>query len=184
MLVFRDGGNLGDGASADYPNRAVKLVSRDARQLAASAGAILELGPGNGLRVDLRRTVSPEARAGLHALGLTGPFAIVTPCNPRGEPVGDAANAARWEGLRRELLAEAIPAIPADGVSPDGTHREPGFAVPLGRGAAVALAIRWDQLALYWFDGEAFWVLPALASHPPLRLPADDVESGGGGSTR
>ena len=30
---------------------------------------------------------------------------------------------------------------------------------------------RLEQLALFWFDGETFWLLPAEASQSPTRLP-------------
>lgn len=140
------------------------------------ARTVLELGRRPPLRIDLRAPVGPAAAARLRALGLRGTFAVVTPCNPFGRPAGPAANADRLAALRDELAAGGVHPVPADGVSPDGEHREPGFALDLPAGESTALARRWDQLALYWFDGEAFWILPALAEHPPVRLPIDGVE--------
>src|SRR6266705_436020 len=36
---------------------------------------------------------------------------------------------------------------------------------------AVKLARSLEQSALFWFDGEAFWVIPVLAAGEALRLP-------------
>jgi len=58
-----------------------------------------------------------------------------------------------------------------DGVSPDGRYRESCVAVVLPRDEAVALASRLEQLALFWYDGRDFWLLPAEADGEPRRLP-------------
>jgi hypothetical protein len=36
---------------------------------------------------------------------------------------------------------------------------------------AVALARSLNQSALFWFDGEAFWVVPVLVAEEAVRLP-------------
>jgi hypothetical protein len=41
----------------------------------------------------------------------------------------------------------------------------------MSRSDAAALARELEQLALYWFDGEAFWIDGALATKAPQRLP-------------
>ena len=41
----------------------------------------------------------------------------------------------------------------------------------MAREEAVALARRFGQLALFWYDGWAFWLLPALAEKTVQRLP-------------
>jgi hypothetical protein len=60
-------------------------------------------------------------------------------------------------------------------LSPDRTHVEEGVALALAVEDVEALARVWDQSAIYWWDGEAFWVRGALTQAPPWRLP------GGGG---
>ncbi|MGH7129714.1 MAG: DUF3293 domain-containing protein, partial [Planctomycetaceae bacterium] len=53
---------------------------------------------------------------------------MITACNPFGRHASDAENARRNDALTRVLEESSIAAVPADGVSPDRTHREPGYA--------------------------------------------------------
>jgi hypothetical protein len=48
---------------------------------------------------------------------------------------------------------------PADGVSPDGTHREDGLAVWVSEAEARSIAHDFDQLAYFWFDSHRVWMV-------------------------
>jgi hypothetical protein len=61
---------------------------------------------------------------------------------------------------------------PVTGASPDGVHREEGFAVWVSRDRARDLAARYEQTAFFWFDGQEFWVVPTSVDFPAVRLPA------------
>lgn len=148
----------------------------------AYANTVLEFDGRAALRIDLRRPLAPEDRRGLAMIGLDGPFAVLTAENPCGEHTEDART--EGEERRREernerrtsrLVAELISANLAyrrvDGVAAEGGYRERCVAVPLPRDEAVELARRFEQLALFWFDGDAFWLLPAEADAAPRRLP-------------
>ena len=142
---------------------------------------ILEFdGPG-GLRVDLRRRLDDTQRTALAALGL-GPFGVFTAENPEGahaedEPTPDAEaerareNARRMQRLLDTLDREGIRHARVDGVAPDGDYREHCVAIAVERDRAVAMAERFDQLALFWFDGRDFWLLPAEADQDARQLP-------------
>jgi len=121
--------------------------------------------------VDLRLPVSDELRSLLAKLGLGASFAIVTPCDPRGRRSPAWLNLVRYVRTRLLLRSRKLRFLPADGASPDSRHRERGFAIAIGRADAGSLARELEQLALYWFDGEAFWIDGALAERPPQRLP-------------
>lgn len=123
------------------------------------------------LEIDLARPVSPEQRAALAAAGLPGTFGLVTPCNPRGHPVDEATNAARLATFHAALGEAGARWIRVDGLSPDRAHAEEGVALSWPVGEVEALARAWDQSAIYWWDGEAFWVRGALTHAPPWRLP-------------
>ena len=125
-----------------------------------------------GLRLDLRRSVGEAERKELRRLGLSGPFSVVTACNPLGQLLEPASNrrlaaqlaavvATHWPGARR-----------ADGVSPDGSHSEAGWAVPGPLEPARALAARFFQRALFWYDDDHFHIVPVLARGPMLTLPS------------
>jgi len=121
--------------------------------------------------IDLRQPVKPEQRQGLCALGLTGPFAVLTAYNPTGRPSDHATNRRRTESLRQRLAARTEMVVPTQGGSPDGAHQEPGFAVMLAKEEAVAIGKEFDQSAMFWWDGIQFWLVPALVDEAPLVLP-------------
>ncbi|HEU5220352.1 MAG TPA: DUF3293 domain-containing protein [Gemmatimonadales bacterium] len=127
--------------------------------------------PDAGLRIDLRRPVPPEAIRALAGLGLTGPFAVVTACEPLGQRLEDAANS-RLTTVLTSLVLERYPSARlAHGISPDGSHTERGWAIPAPVDEVRTLAARFLQDAIFWFDGKVFSILPVLAPHQPLQLP-------------
>lgn len=138
------------------------------------------------LVVDLRAPVPPDAVAALRALGLDGSFAVLTAENPEGENAEDEdspreeARAERENARRTRTLAAALDGagvrwVPVTGTAPDGAYPERCAAVRMGRDEARRLAVAERQLALFWWDGAAFWLLPAAADGAPERLPAAGV---------
>ena len=149
----------------------------------AYRNTILEFEATPPLRIDLRERVTGDARAALARLGLGAAFGVFTAENPVGENAEDApsahaelakerANERREGALERDLRDRGVAYVRVDGVSPDGRYREHCVATPMARDDAVALARRFGQLALFWYDGWAFWLLPALAEKSVQRLPA------------
>ena len=143
---------------------------------------ILEFDTPAGLRVDLRRPVDDATRGALAALGL-GDFGVFTAENPAGEHADDEddpgaerarerENDRRMGALVERLERERVAFVRVDGVAPDGGYREHCVALAVGLDRAVAMAEQYEQLALFWYDGSAFWLLPAEADQPPIRLPA------------
>ena len=136
------------------------------------AATVLELfdGPDEPLTIDLRQPVSASARARLRrAPGV--PFAIVTACNPLGRVASDAENETSEARLEEEVRGRGYRFLRADGRSPDGTHRERGIAIDAALAVARELALRFEQEAYYWFDGESFWIMGARSGLGPVRLP-------------
>ncbi len=93
-------------------------------------------------------------RIGEAVAGAPGTFAVVTAWNPGRERPGREENEARNRALRAEIERRGWQWARAEGRSPDGTHREPSFAV---FGAALeevrTLARAFGQAAIVWFDG-------------------------------
>ena len=126
------------------------------------------------LVVDLRRPVDDAARRRLAALGLDGPFGVVTAAAPRGEDQLEDFDRARQADLDDAARTESLALTwRVDGVSPDGAHRERSTAVRLPKDDAVALGRRYQQSAIFWYDGRDFWLLGALAAAEPVRLPVE-----------
>lgn len=147
------------GASARPPHPG----ERHTPALAPVAGhpvwgtTVLEFAGGH-LVIDLQRPVTGPAASALPALGLTGPFAIITPCNPSGTVLPDPANARRLTTAREQLDRLGLDGVPVTGRSADGMHREPGWALPVPLAQALDLARQWDQLGFYWWDGDRFQI--------------------------
>jgi len=137
----------------------------------AYASTRLLIGRTPRLEVDLRLPVSDDLRHILTKLGLGERFAIVTPFDPRGTRAPAWQNLLRYIRARQLLRSRNLKFLPADGESPDSGHRERGFAIAMPRADAAALARSLEQLALYWFDGDAFWIDGALAERESRRLP-------------
>ena len=137
----------------------------------AYANTVLRIGGSRQIKIDLRLPLSDEDRRVLTVLLPQKTFAIVTPFNPEGRRAGMWRNHWRRFRMRTRLASLELPFAPADGESPDGRHCERGFAIAMGRGDAAALARSHGQLALYWFDGEAFWIDDVRTTKPPQRLP-------------
>lgn len=127
--------------------------------------------PQSNRAVDVTRELNDEDRSFLRSLFSRGRFAIVTPANPHGIELPQAENERRVRRFATELEVLHIPHLRADGTSLDGTHVEPGYAVPLKLLAAVRLAHHWEQFGLFWFDGTRVWIVPADHTHEALALP-------------
>lgn len=148
----------------------------DDRKWERFENTILELlSPSGLITVDLRRKLSAEMHERLAEIGPPGEFAVVTAANPKGENVTAAENDVRYERLRAVVVRDGVYFVRADGVSPDGRHRERGFAVWAGRQACAKLAAEFEQLAFFLYDGETFWIIGALDSGEQVRLPRESM---------
>lgn len=121
--------------------------------------------------VDLRREPAPGLAETLAALGLVGPFAVITACNPFGQLEDDETNRMQTAALAEYLARAGLPAVPVAGRSPDGSHIEPGFGVTAPLETARAIAREFRQTAIFWWDGEAFWIVDAWGKGDAMRLP-------------
>jgi hypothetical protein len=120
--------------------------------------------------VDLSRPIGAAELAAFQAAGLTGSFGLVTPDNPFGRALSEAENGWRRQAFMQELAALGEAPIRVDGLSPDRLRCEIGVALRWPLAAVQDLARRWEQSAIYWFDGQAMWVIGALTDAPPWRL--------------
>jgi hypothetical protein len=125
-----------------------------------------------GFAVDLARPLSNSDIAALAALGIGTPFAVITAYNPGGRVLPATRNHWRHLRLRVALAIRHTLLVTVSGESADGSHREQGFAAAMSRADAAAIARRFGQLAIYWFDGESFWLDAVLAARAPERLSA------------
>jgi hypothetical protein len=123
------------------------------------------------ITIDLRDAVSPESVEGLKRCGLGEPFAIMTADDPKGEDLPERENEKRRRELDERLSGRGYNFVAVDCCSPDRSHCECSVAVTMPRGEAIALAKELQQVAIFWFDSERFWILGALVDTDPLMLP-------------
>jgi hypothetical protein len=126
---------------------------------------------GTGLRVDLRAPIKEGVRQAFAALGLSESFAILTAYDPQGRDLDSGENRRRAQILESELRRRRVHCVRVDACSPDGEHCERSLAAAMPRADAVALAGLHHQVAIFWFDGERFWIVGVLADADPIALP-------------
>jgi len=123
------------------------------------------------VRVDLRDPVGKAGIAAMARAGLSGQFAVLTAHDPRGEDEDDEENDRRAARLSERLRSAGAMFFYVDACSPDGSHCEASVAAAIERDAATQLAREFEQVAIFWFDGEKFWIVGALAGGDPVMLP-------------
>jgi len=120
--------------------------------------------------VDLREPVPPATRAAFAEIGLGGTFSILTAFNPRGIDLPAEENDRRMAELESELRSSGDDFVRVDACSPDRSHCECSVALKGEIGRALDIARRWEQIAIFWWDGSTFWIQAAITDGH-LRLP-------------
>jgi hypothetical protein len=123
------------------------------------------------LEIDLRQPLSESALTGLKRIGLADPFAVLTAYDPRGADLPREENERRRRQLNDRLKRSGYKFLEVDACSPDRSHCEQSVAVVMPQREAIALATQLEQVAIFWFDGERFWILGAYVDLDPLMLP-------------
>jgi hypothetical protein len=132
---------------------------------------VLEFSTTPAIEIDLRQPVTPEAITLLQTIGLGSPFAIMTAYDPRGKDLPSSENEKRRRRLNERLAANGYRFVQVDCCSPDRSHCECSVAVVMPQEAALDLARELEQVAIFWFDGERFWILGAIVDTDALMLP-------------
>jgi hypothetical protein len=123
------------------------------------------------IEIDLRTIPARDALSRLAASGLIDPFAIMTAFDPRGENLSAGENAKRQRLLERRLKGLGYRFVNVECCSPDRSHCESSVAVMMPQEDAIALAKELEQVAIFWFDGQRFWIIGAMVETDPLMLP-------------
>ncbi len=121
--------------------------------------------------IDLRTVLNEQTFAELRRIGLDGAFAVMTAFDPRGENLSAEENRRRSDELDERLRRLGMHFVRVDACSPDGAHCECSVAVKIPKEQAVRLAIEFEQVAIFWFDGRQFWIVGAMMPADPMMLP-------------
>ncbi|HLA14326.1 MAG TPA: DUF3293 domain-containing protein, partial [Gemmatimonadaceae bacterium] len=109
--------------------------------------------------------------SGLAAAGLGKPFEIMTAFDPGGENLPAEENQRRARSLEDRLRTSGYGFVSVDCCSPDRSHCECSVAVVMPQEIAIDLARELEQIAIFWFDGQRFWIVGAAIETDPLMLP-------------
>jgi hypothetical protein len=123
------------------------------------------------VEIDLREIPSTRALVNLEAAGFGQPFAVLTAFDPLGRNLSPAENERRRRDLDVRLRTEGYKFANVDACSPDRSHCECSVAVVMPQEKAIELAHELEQIAIFWFDGERFWILGVIVESDPLMLP-------------
>lgn len=130
------------------------------------------------LFIDLRVPVSPPVRDALRALGLGEPFGILTAFNPRGVDHPAEENSRRMDELEAELESSGDQFVRVDACSPDKGHCECSVAMKAEMKRVLDIARRYEQIAIFWWDGSKFWIQGAIEDgHLPLPVEGEGIPS-------
>jgi hypothetical protein len=121
--------------------------------------------------IDLRRIVAEVEKNALARVGLDGSFAVMTAFDPGGTDLPPEENAERARRLEKRLREMGHGFVLVDACSPDGEHCERSVAVRMAKSDAIALAVEFQQVAIFWFDGERFWIVGAMRQAEVVSLP-------------
>src|SRR3990170_6808635 len=147
-----------------------RAMSRDERW-GSYPETVLRFAGDPELIVDLREEVSDATRSELIRMGLGLPFGILTAFNPRGLGLSPAMNAQRMKDLESEIESAGHAFVRVDACSPDLSHCESSVALKAPLQWSLDLAKKWEQLAIFWWDGDRFWLYGAELEIDPLNLP-------------
>ena len=123
------------------------------------------------VEIDLRAIPTTNALSALANAGFGSPFAIVTAFDPRGDDLSPAENERRRRDLEQRLERSGYKFVAVDCCSPDRAHCECSVAVMMPQDKAIELGRELEQVAIFWFDGERFWIIGALRETDALMLP-------------
>ena len=135
------------------------------------AETVLSFGGEPPFELDLREVLPPEAHAEFSSRGLTGTFAVLTAHDPHGRDLSGAENMALQKQLESQLARDGVPFVRVDACSTDRKHCECSVAIDVLQHRAVDLAVQYDQMGIFWFDGEAFWLIGGIVQSDPILLP-------------
>jgi uncharacterized protein DUF3293 len=123
------------------------------------------------LTLDLREKITTTDRETLGRIGFERSFGIISAEDPMGVTQPAAVNAALAARLLQDVAQLDAMCADVDACSPDRSHCEQSVAIAIGLQSLTGLAYRYRQLAIFWFDGEAFSIVPVHSNKAMLRLP-------------
>lgn len=103
-------------------------------------------------------------------------FAIITAHNPKDQSTDAAQNLAKDRELHECIEPLNVTYFRATGASPDGTHREAGWAAAISKDAAVQLGKSFHQTGIWWVSANQLTLITCEDGHEfPMRTFSDRI---------
>ena len=135
------------------------------------SATVLEFKATPPFRIDLRHEVLPSVLERLHGIGFGQSFGVVTAEEPMGASLAPDVNERLVARLRERVQAIDAAQVDVDACGAHGSHCERSIAIAIDIQSVVRLADDYRQLAIFWFDGRAFWIIPVRSNKAKLKLP-------------
>jgi hypothetical protein len=123
------------------------------------------------ITIDLRTVVDESTRSKLRRVGFEHSFGVIAAQDPMGVAQLATVNDALAASLQQEVAELGVTYVCVDACSPDESHCERSVAIALDERSLIDIASRYEQLAIFWFDGDAFWIIPVHSRNARLQLP-------------
>ncbi len=121
--------------------------------------------------VDLRELLTEGARNHFRNRGFPQTFAILTAQDPFGRDLTPEENRERQKTLESGLKADGVHFVRVDACSTDREHCECSLAINVDQNRAVVIATTYEQVAIFWYDGDSMWLVGGIVKSDPIRLP-------------
>lgn len=121
--------------------------------------------------VDLRELLTEDARSHFRDRGFAQTFAILTAHDPLGRDLTPEENRERQKTLESALATEGVHFVRVDACSTDREHCECSLAIDIDQDRAVVIATEYEQMAIFWYDGDSMWLVGGIVKSDPVRLP-------------
>jgi hypothetical protein len=158
-----------DGRKSAGPRR--DATQPELTDWGAFPNTVLKFGSDPPLAIDLRRPLADADRIALASIGLERSFGIVTAQDPMGVTQAQEVNSRLAARLLDDVRKLRVTQMHVDACGADSSHCEASVAIATELRSVVRLADRYRQLAIFWFDGDAFWIHPVRSGKCALKLP-------------
>lgn len=135
------------------------------------AETILSFAGDRPFELDLRENLTAEAHLEFQRRGFPRTFAVLTAHDPEGQDLTADENKLLQQRLEGELTDSGIHFLRVNACSMDRKHCECSVALDVDQERAVEIAAQHEQMAIFWYDGDAFWLIGVIVKSDPIRLP-------------
>lgn len=112
----------------------------------------------------------PSVRNHLRDIGFEQSFGVVTAVDPMGVTQPPETNDELVARLRIRVAGIGAVQAEVDACGVAASHCERSIAIAIDLQSVIRIADEFRQLAIFWFDGSAFWIIPVRSDKAKQKL--------------